>query len=68
MQNRDSEAIKLDELIRAVRGARNELLDLEQLDEAALDTLREHVPAVVDAARRRGHRPARHRASPHDRT
>ncbi|HEX6127204.1 MAG TPA: low affinity iron permease family protein [Pyrinomonadaceae bacterium] len=41
-QNRDTEAlqIKLDELIRAVKGARNEVLDLEELDETALDEIR----------------------------
>jgi low affinity Fe/Cu permease len=53
-QNHDSRAIhlKLDELLRAVRGARNSLVDLEELSEdelAKLETefrrLREHVKA-----------------------
>jgi low affinity Fe/Cu permease len=41
-QNRDSEAIhvKLDELIRAVKGARNRLMDLEDLDERELTEIR----------------------------
>src|SRR5919198_1628920 len=41
-QNRDSEAVqlKLDELIRAVQGAHNALLDLEELSEEELDRLR----------------------------
>ena len=41
-QNRDAEAIqvKLDELIRAVGHARNELMDLEELEEEDLDELR----------------------------
>jgi low affinity Fe/Cu permease len=40
-QNRDAKAIhlKLDELIRAVEGARNDLVDLEELSEADLERL-----------------------------
>jgi len=41
-QNRDGAAlqIKLDELIRAVSGARNSMLDLESLPESELDEIR----------------------------
>lgn len=41
-QNRDSAAVqlKLDELIRAIRGAHNALLDLEELEESDLERLR----------------------------
>jgi low affinity Fe/Cu permease len=40
-QNRDSKAIhlKLDELIRAQHGARNELIDIENLSDTELDQL-----------------------------
>jgi low affinity Fe/Cu permease len=42
-QNRDSVAmqLKLDELIRAMHGAHNALLDLEELTEADLDRIRD---------------------------
>ncbi len=42
-QNRDAQAIhlKLDELIRAVKGARNHLLNLEDLSEEELERLQE---------------------------
>ena len=48
-QNRDTEAlqVKLDEVIRAIGHARNELLDLEELDERDLDELKK---AFVDLA------------------
>jgi low affinity Fe/Cu permease len=40
-QNRDAKAVhmKLDELIRAVRSARNDLIDLEELPERELEAL-----------------------------
>ena len=53
-QNRDTEAlqIKLDELIRAVKGARNEVIDLEEMDEEALDRIREEYLQLADHARK----------------
>jgi low affinity Fe/Cu permease len=52
-QNRDSEAmhIKLDELIRAIEGAHNALLDLEELEEDELDRIREDYEKLARAAR-----------------
>src|SRR5438045_6058816 len=52
-QNRDAEAtqVKLDELIRAVGHARNELLDLEELEEADLDELRQTFVELAKRAR-----------------
>jgi len=52
-QNRDTEAlqIKLDELIRAVAGAENALLDLEELDECELDELRARYLKLAETAR-----------------
>jgi low affinity Fe/Cu permease len=53
-QNRDSEAIqvKLDEIIRAIGRAKNELLDLEELEESDLDRIRKEYLALAAAARR----------------
>jgi len=52
-QNRDTEAIqvKLDELIRATRGAHNALLDLEELEEETLESFRKRYQALAAAAR-----------------
>ena len=52
-QNRDSEAIqlKLDELIRAVEGAHNGLLDIEELTEEDLNRLRARYGKLASTAR-----------------
>ncbi len=52
-QNRDTEAIqiKLDELIRATKGAHNALLDLEELEETQLDAFRAKYEALAELAR-----------------
>lgn len=52
-QNRDTAAmqIKLDELISAVKGAREELLDLEELDEDKLEAIRREFEARASKAR-----------------
>ena len=52
-QNRDTEAIqiKLDELIRATKGAHNALLDLEELEEGNLDAFRAKYEALAADAR-----------------
>jgi low affinity Fe/Cu permease len=54
-QNRDTEAIqvKLDELIRAFGHARNELLDLEELEERDLDRLKRTFLELAQEARRK---------------
>ncbi len=53
-QNRDTQAIqiKLDELIRATQGAHNALLDLEEIDERALEAFRARYEALAAEARR----------------
>jgi low affinity Fe/Cu permease len=52
-QNRESAAIqlKLDELIRASRGAHNGLLDLEELSERELEAFRDEYVHMAQAAR-----------------
>ncbi|WP_186419618.1 low affinity iron permease family protein [Bosea sp. CS1GBMeth4] len=52
-QNRDTAAmqIKLDELINKVEGAREELLDLEELDEDKLEELRGEFEQMARRAR-----------------
>ena len=53
-QNRDTEAlqIKLDEIIRSTRGARNAVLDLEEMDEKQLDAIRKEYLELAEHARR----------------
>jgi low affinity Fe/Cu permease len=62
-QNRDTEAmqVKLDEIIRAIGTAQNELLDLEELEEQDLDQIRDSYRAIARKARAE----RRHRESPH---
>ena len=52
-QNRDTEAIqvKLDELIRATKGAHNALLDLEEMEDDALQAFRRRYQLLASAAR-----------------
>ena len=52
-QNRDTAAmqIKLDELIARIEGAREELLDLEELDEDKIETIRGEFEAIARKAR-----------------
>ena len=53
-QNRDTQELhlKLDELIRATKGARNLLLDLEELDDQHLERLRRVYERLGQKARR----------------
>lgn len=60
-QNRDAEAVhvKLDELIRAMKGAHNALLDLEELETGDIDRIRSEYENLAERARkhlRNGHR------------
>jgi low affinity Fe/Cu permease len=52
-QNRDSEAmqVKLDEIIRAMEGAENALLDLEELEDEELDRIRKDYLELAERAR-----------------
>ena len=55
-QNRDSKAahLKLDEVIRALKGARNELIDLEKLADEDLTSLEKQFERVRKKAERNG--------------
>jgi len=65
-QNRDTAAmqIKIDELIRVTGKARNILLDLEELDDKTLETLRLDYEQLATKAKSRAKAPARMRAMP----
>ena len=55
-QNRDAEAmqVKLDEIIRAIGNAKNEVLDLEELEEDDLDRIRAAYEELARKARGEG--------------
>jgi low affinity Fe/Cu permease len=53
-QNRDAEAmqLKLDEIIRAIGNAKNELLDIEELEESDLNRIRKTYEEIAHKARK----------------
>src|SRR5205809_1618854 len=59
-QNRDAKAahLKLDEIIRALKGARNELIDLEKLADEDLTTLEKQFERVRKKAEQNGNGPS----------
>ena len=61
-QNRDAEAVqvKLDEIIRCIEGARNELLDLEEMEEEDLKRIRQNYLDLADKARQHLEKQGRH--------
>jgi low affinity Fe/Cu permease len=54
-QNRDAEAlqVKLDEIIRCMDGARNDLLDLEELEDEDLMRIHQNYLELAETARKR---------------
>ena len=52
-QNRDTQAVqlKLDELIRVTKGARNLMIDLEELDDTQIERLRQIYEKLGSSAR-----------------
>jgi low affinity Fe/Cu permease len=65
-QNRDTAAmhIKIDELIRVTQKARNVLLDLEEVDDATLEQLRQDYGRLAREAKSRMSTPTRAEAVP----
>jgi low affinity Fe/Cu permease len=59
-QNRESSALqlKIDELLRAVRGAKNAFINLEDLSEDDLNRLKERYSAIAMRARRESNLPS----------
>ena len=55
-QNKDALAIhlKLNEIVAAMEGASNRLIDIEDLSEAEINTLREHYRRLIELARKDG--------------
>jgi low affinity Fe/Cu permease len=53
-QNKDTKAmeLKLNELVAAIEGASNRLIDVEELSEAELDTLHRHYRKLVAMAKK----------------
>jgi low affinity Fe/Cu permease len=53
-QNKDAQAIhlKLNEIVAALEGASNNLIDVEDLTEEELDTLHKHYKKLVQMARK----------------
>lgn len=62
-QNRDSKAVhlKLDELLRATRAARNTLVDLENMSDAELEELQEEFRRLREIASEEGSEAAQRR-------
>src|SRR5437868_9687372 len=60
-QNRDAKAVhlKLDEIIRALKGARNELVDLEDLSDEDLKRLEKQFQRLRQSAEQDGTQPSR---------
>jgi low affinity Fe/Cu permease len=58
-QNRDAKAfhLKLDELLKGVKGARTELIDLEELSDEELEELHQQFKKIHDAESHRNKRP-----------
>ncbi len=61
-QNKDSKAIslKLNEIVAAIEGASNRLIDVEDLSERELDTLHRHYAELARMAKRDGHLTSSH--------